>query len=480
MTTLDAAAIAEQAIKLRLLSRDQVELVWAEADKKGDAERFLRVCERKGFVTPWQSSKLLKGEKDGFFLGGYRILYKIASGSFGKVYRADDPISRRVVAIKVLRRKWSENKKAIELFMREGKMGTSLRHPNIVEVLSVAHDRASKQHFIAMEFVEGGNLREIMKIRHKLGPAEALRVLEECAAGLSYAFGQGITHRDMKPSNVLVSSQGTAKLVDFGLAEVRDTAEGAADDIGVDHTVDYIGLEQATGVPPGDTRSDIFFLGCVAYQMFTGRFPLQLTRQQARNVKARMAPERFTNIKPIAREEVGGHASIPRLVENMMTLNAEQRFQTPARLLEAVREVRREVEGKTEEGQAANGAPRTIFIAEKDERLQDVFREKFKEKGYRVLLAADPARALDRFRQQPYDVLIVDAGTTGESGLLVFERILKEADKDNRSCSGILMLADDQLDWKDRINKRDNQAVLVQPIKFKQLLQTVQELLGKK
>src|SRR5216683_165815 len=86
-----------------------------------DLQQVLQQLERKGFLTPWQTNKLLKGDTDGFFLGGYRLLYKIASGSFGRVYRADDPQSGRVVAIKVLRRRWSEDKQKIDLFIREGK-----------------------------------------------------------------------------------------------------------------------------------------------------------------------------------------------------------------------------------------------------------------------------------------------------------------------------------------------------------------------
>jgi serine/threonine protein kinase len=271
----------------------------------------------------------------------------------------------------------------------------------------------------------------------------------------------------------LISSQKRAKLVDFGLADVRSQVK-EDENITIDRTVDYAGLEMATNVPPGDTRSDIFFLGCIACQMFTGHFPLEWTR----NAKQRMSKERFINLKPIRREEVHGFSSIARLVENMMSLNAAQRFQTPSQLLEAVREVRREVEGKEKTQKDSNG-PHTIFIAEKDERLQDLFREKFKEKGYRVLLAADPARALDRFRQQPYDVLIVNAGTTAESGLHVFERILKDAHKEGLSCHGILMLNEDQLAWQEKISARPNQIVMVQPIKFKQILHKVQELLGR-
>src|SRR5262245_3293527 len=111
MSTFDAASLAQHAVRLGLLTPDQADQAWEEVDKRSpDPEPFLRVMERKGYLTPWQSFRLLKGDTDGYFLGGYRILYKIASGSFGRVYRADDPRTGTVVAIKVLRRKWSDDK----------------------------------------------------------------------------------------------------------------------------------------------------------------------------------------------------------------------------------------------------------------------------------------------------------------------------------------------------------------------------------
>src|SRR5262249_54299028 len=150
-------------------------------------------------------------------LGGYRILYKIAAGSFGRVYRADDPRSGRVVAVKVLRRRWSDDTQRIDLFAREARVGLQLKHPNIVEVLATNQDPATKQYYIVMEFVEGWNLREMLETRKTLSVSDSLKLLEDAAAGLAYAHSRGVTHRDIKPTNILVASAGAAKLVDFGL-----------------------------------------------------------------------------------------------------------------------------------------------------------------------------------------------------------------------------------------------------------------------
>jgi eukaryotic-like serine/threonine-protein kinase len=471
MSILDAATLANTAQRLGLLNSTQVQDGFEELGaRNGQPEEFVRIMERRGYLTPFQSTKLVKGDKDGYFLGGFRILYKIASGSFGRVYRCDDPHSGRVVAVKLLRKKWSADKHKIELFMREGRMGMGLQHPNIVEIISVNHDRASQQYYIVMEFVEGGDLRELLNSRKKLPAGDVLRILEETTSALAHAFSKGVTHRDMKLTNILISSQGPVKLVDFGLAGGQVGFE-EKDDMNVDRTVDYAGLEKATGAPSGDPRSDLFFLGCVAYELLTNRSPLEFSRSAV----TRMSAQRFQAIVPIKPEEVDGPPALLHLVETMMSLDPALRFQTPSQLLERIREVRQEADGKARaEGKAA---PRTIFLAESDERLQNLLREKLKAEGYRVLIAADPARALDRFRQQPFDLLIVNASSTGEEGCYVFQRIADEAGRQHIPCSGILLVDPAQAGWRERLADHAGTAVLVQPVKYRQLLGAIQKLL---
>jgi CheY-like chemotaxis protein len=481
MENVDATVVAQLAIRVGLLTDSQVQEIWDEMGQRGGkATEFLRIAERKGFLTPYLSQKLLKGDTDGYFLGGYRILYKIASGSFGRVYRADDPQSGRIVAIKVLRKRWSEDEHTIDLFEREGRVGLTLRHPNIVEVLAVNQDPITKQYYIVMEFVEGGNLRDILKIRGKLEPAEALRIVEEAGSGLAHASSRGVTHRDMKLTNVLISSQGTVKLVDFGLAGIFSRKGLELEGEKVDRTVDYAGLEKRTGVKSGDVRSDIFFLGCVLYEMLTGRSPLVMTRDP----RARMSAHRFDSIPPMKKDEVNAPPSVFQLVERMMSLEPRLRYQTPSQLLDAIRDAVADVKGGT--GGGAGGAgredkrkavARSVFVVERDERLQDAMRERFKEMGFRVYVAATPARALDRFLLQPYDALVLDAGTTEEDGRYTFEQILKEATRRELNLAGILILSEEQTEWAEQIASKPHVAVLVRPLTLKQVQRKLQELL---
>jgi len=358
-------------------------------------------------------------------------------------------------------------------------MGMSLRHDNIVEILHIGRDIKTKQYYFVMEFVEGGNLRDLLAIRKKFEPHEALRLMEDMAGALSYAFARGVTHRDIKLTNILISTTGVAKLVDFGLAQIYATTKGFRlgmqdeDEIHVQRTVDYAGLEKATGVPSGDTRSDIFFLGCVLYEILTGRPPLVMSRDKY----ARMRKDRFENITSIKPDEFHGPPSIIRLVENMMMLDPAKRFQTPPQLVDAIKSVRAELGG----GAAANtthwGSAPTVFVVESDERLQDAVREKLKKLGYRVLLTANPMRAVERYNHNPFDAVIVDAGTTDEAGVAAFKHIMDQADIRKRPCAGILILSEDQREQVTRsLLMKKTSTILMRPLKLGDLVRTLQKL----
>jgi serine/threonine protein kinase len=469
---VDAASVAQLAQRVGLVTEEQLRDVWEEIGKTADPHKLLRSLERRGLLTPLLSNKLLKGDPDGYFLGGYRMLYKVASGSFGRVFRADDLRTGRVVAIKVLRRRWSEDQQRIDLFHREGKVGMSLQHPNIVEILAVNQDPTTGQYYIVMEFVEGGNLREILASQKKVEPAKALKLIEDAVNGLAHAYKRGITHRDVKLTNILISSAGEAKLVDFGLAQIY--ANVGREEDRVERTVDYAGLEKATGVKSGDVRSDIYFLGCVLYEMLTGRSPLEMMRDR----HARMNPRRFSDVTPMRHDEVKGPPSLFALVETMMSLTPERRYQTPSQLLDAIKAVRREVEASAGNGKASSG-PQSVFVVEADERLQEKLRNKFKELGFRVLIAIDPTRALDRYRQQPYQGLLIDAETTGEDGLLIFERIMMEAERHGAPLAGVLILGEEQADWVHRVHRRKTAVVMVRPgVTLGKVHRTMQQLLA--
>lgn len=498
MINYDSSFLTNMLLKTGLVTEPQIQEAWEDIGyRTNDAEVLLQTLERKGFITPLQSSKVRKSEFTASSVGGYRLVYKIASGSFGRVYRAEDPHTGSVVAIKVLRRRHSEDDHIIDLFEREGKLGLQLKHPNIVEVLAVGQDVVSKQYYIVMEFVEGGNLRDILQIRERhanpnvvpskkrdsdnqdsgfrgLVPLEALKIMEDAVQGIAHAYSRGVTHRDIKLTNVLISTAGQVKLVDFGLAGIFTRKgldlEGQEK---VDRTVDYAGLEKATGVKPGDVRSDIYFLGCILYEMLTGRSPLELSRDP----RARSSQQRFSNVVPMSAEEVKGPPLLFQLVERMMSLDPKVRYQTPSQVLDAIKEVRAEIENPGSVKVKPTVVTKTVFVVERDPRLQDALRQKIKEMGYRVLISAEPGRALERFNQTPYDMLVMDAGATGEEGRYTYDGIMTEAMRKGITCAGILILNEDQKDWLKRIEPAGNRVTLVRPISMKHVANALMKLL---
>src|SRR5260221_2898380 len=150
--TVDEAEITRNAQRLGLLSEEQLRECQEEIGT-ADASTFADTLVRKGYLTAYQAQKLLKGDVEGFSMCGYRILYKIASGSFGRVYRAEDPRTAVPVAVKELRRRWRDDPPKVDPFVREGRIVVNLDHPNIVPILAVNFDPTGGPHGTVMGFV---------------------------------------------------------------------------------------------------------------------------------------------------------------------------------------------------------------------------------------------------------------------------------------------------------------------------------------
>lgn len=481
----DASGIGQLAIRLGLVTEEHVRECLLELDdKKAPGADMIRLLERKRYLTPWQSSKLLKGDTDGYFLGGYRLLYKIASGSFGRVYRGDDPRTGQVVAIKVLRNKWTLDKQKVALFMREGKLGMTIRHPNIVSVLTVNQDSVTSQYFLVMEFIEGGNLRDLLHIRRPLGTDEALRIMEECAQGLAYSYARGLTHRDIKPTNILiVAATMQAKLVDFGLAEISTGSsvhlqrqDERDEDVAVDRTVDYAGLEKVTNQKAGDVRSDIYFLGSVLYECLTGHPLMPVTRDR----QARMQARRYLEVEETLQKTGPAYGLKPALMSllaKMVAFEPGMRYQTPNQLVEAIQLCRANLQERDKSGNPRSPiGQKTVFALEAREALKTHIRDRFKERGYRVLMSSDPEQALKRYQEQPYHALIVNAGSVGQEGIRAFNRVLRESDTAQLDLAAALILDSKQSDLAADAISHTRGAVLYLPLKMKDLLDKIEEL----
>ncbi|MGO9467577.1 MAG: serine/threonine protein kinase, partial [Isosphaeraceae bacterium] len=296
MAEYDPELIVDQVTMLGLVSRQQMGEAMADVED-GKPDTLLRTLLRKGFLTSWQIERLKKGDPGGLFYGESKPLFHLAEGTFARVYRGVHVPTNKPVAIKVLRQRFAQLPEAVERFHKEAEAGMKLRHPNIVQVIEVGQQES--RHFMIMEYVEGMNLRDFMKLRVRIPPMQAVPLMLGMARGLQYSLERGVTHRDIKGTNILISNTGEAKLVDFGLATMQrdETKPGVKSQ----RTVDYSALERTCGSPKGDPRSDIYFLGCVFYQMLTGKLPME--EAESKDMLRKMLKRSFGAIKPIAEHQ---------------------------------------------------------------------------------------------------------------------------------------------------------------------------------
>jgi serine/threonine protein kinase len=203
--------------------------------------------------------------------GRYEILDKLGEGAMGVVYRARDASLGRVVALKMLSADLGAEEELHQRFQREAEAIGRLSHPNIVTVYDVGE--SSGQLYMAMELLEGDDLRSLIEKRAAIAFADRVRILIQICTGLAYAHSRGVVHRDIKPANILVGSDGRAKILDFGLARVsaRSTITRRGVILG---TPDYMAPEQAMGKGV-DRRSDVFSAGAVFYEFLTLEKPFK-------------------------------------------------------------------------------------------------------------------------------------------------------------------------------------------------------------
>lgn len=203
-------------------------------------------------------------------LGGrYKILETIGEGGMAVVYKARDTLLGRVVAIKVLHPQYAQDEEFVERFREEARAAASLLHPNVVNVYDVGRD--GDRDYIVMEYVPGESLKSIIRRQGRLSVATATRYVMHILEALAHAHESGVIHRDIKPHNILITTDGRAKVADFGIA--RAASSSRLTETGtVLGTVAYISPEQARGAQV-DHRSDLYSLGVVYYEALTGRVP---------------------------------------------------------------------------------------------------------------------------------------------------------------------------------------------------------------
>ena len=258
---------------------------------------------------------------------GLQMIERIGRGSQAVVYKCRQVDMDRVVAVKVLLPSASGDAESRARFIQEARSAGRLSHPNVVTVHEI---RPLKDMFcIVMEYVDGGSLSDLLRLRNRFDPAEAVLIVRQVAEGLRAAHARGLIHRDIKPRNILLTSEGVVKLADMGLA--RRAAEADETDGKASGTPYYISPEQVTGDPPVDYRTDIYSLGATLYEMVAGRPPFMAPTPHEVMRMHVVAP------LPDPREYVPDlPQSLCGLIAKMMAREPEDRYQSAEELLSAM------------------------------------------------------------------------------------------------------------------------------------------------
>lgn len=303
-------------------------------ERADGAQRRLGDCLVEcGFLTRTQLQRLTgsnedSGNRPAQQIPGYQILNKVGAGAMATVYRARQLSLDRIVAIKVLPRRMSDNREFVDRFYREGRAAAQLNHNNIVQAIDVGE--AGGFHYFVMEFVEGSTVYDELAAGKVFTEREAIEIITQVARALQHAHERGFVHRDVKPKNIMLTRERVAKLADMGLAREMTDLEAAMAEAGRAYgTPYYISPEQIRGQVDIDARADLYSLGATFYHMVTGRVPFEAPTPSAvmhKHLKEPLVPP----------DHIVTHLSsgCGAMIEMMMAKNRDERYPAARELLE--------------------------------------------------------------------------------------------------------------------------------------------------
>ena len=321
----------------QLADPDQIESWCLDSDFEApDATSLAATLVLKQHLSPFQASQLLDGNPQGVLLGNHKLIEPLGRGGMGIVFKAEHITLHRLDALKVLKQDLTGDQRAVSRFLREAQLLAAMSHDNIVRVHDLGQD--DQLYYIVMEYVPGGSLKERMGEAARLGVEESLGMILQVALALDHAHQHGIIHRDVKPSNILVTPDGQAKLSDLGRARAFDETLGSSKTASnltlagtFMGTVDYMSPEQAEDPRKADIRSDLYALGCTLYECLSGEVPYA-----ARNRAAQLMLARAGHVRRINTVDESIPEAVAELTHRLMARLPEERYQTPREAIEAI------------------------------------------------------------------------------------------------------------------------------------------------
>lgn len=313
-------------------------LTLARADDEDESDKSLaQMLVNREYVTKRQLIRLreaIEAERSGSSITGYKILGKLGSGAMATVYKAKQVSLDRLVALKKLPEKFSQNPQFIERFFAEGRAAASLNHPNIVQAFDVGNE--GDMYYFVMEYVEGRSVHDDIVTHKRYKESEAIEIAIQIAEALEHAHERGLIHRDVKPKNIMITKEGVVKLADMGLARAISDVEAAEAEAGrAFGTPYYISPEQIRGEKDIGPPADIYSLGVTLYHMVTGSVPFEGKSPSAvmhKHLKSELVPPDHVNPKL--------SAGISEVIEMMMSKRIKSRYQNCSDLLVDLRAIK--------------------------------------------------------------------------------------------------------------------------------------------
>ncbi len=342
-TTNFDTIIGRIVIDRNLCTEDEVKLAREEQKSRSATEpaTLERILLEKRFMTKSQAMRVrevARESKDSSGqIPGYKVLGKLGSGAMAVVYKAKQLSLDRVVAVKVLPKKFVQKSDYVERFYKEGRIAAKLNHNNIVQAIDVGE--VGGLYYFVMEYVEGKTLYDDLSKGKVFDEPEALEIILQLAGALAHAHSLGLIHRDVKPKNIMINKDGVVKLADMGLARETSDIKAAKHEQGKAFgTPYYIAPEQIRGLVDIDGRADIYALGATLFHMVTGRVPFEASTPaevMKKHLKESLIPPDHIN--------TALSAGISEVIEVMMTKDRDDRYKTLEEVipdLEAVAEGR--------------------------------------------------------------------------------------------------------------------------------------------
>ncbi|NOT01935.1 MAG: serine/threonine protein kinase [Phycisphaerales bacterium] len=332
----DESQLGRKLVESRLVSADEIALCKErrrELVENGHPISLLDLLIQEGYVTRSQISRVNRAMDDDSMyrpaqqIPGFQIISKLGQGAMATVYKARQLSLDRIVAIKVLPKRLSENQEFVDRFYREGRAAAQLNHPNIVQAIDVGE--AGGYHYFVMEYVDGKTVYDQLQNDKALSEGLAVKIVLQTAMALDHAHARGFIHRDVKPKNIMLGSHGEVKLADMGLAREVSDYQTAQSEAGRAYgTPYYISPEQIRGEINIDFRADVYSLGATFYHTVTGKVPFEGATPSAvmhKHLKEELVPP--DHLAPTL------SAGIGEVIELMMSKQRDDRYGSTRELI---------------------------------------------------------------------------------------------------------------------------------------------------